>query len=85
VSWLRNSPHNSQIIPLKISPSPFFQRGVKAGTEKIPPLKKGDRGGFEFEFNRYHRVYFLNELLGHHTSPSPDTAAGRACLSDYIV
>ncbi len=36
--------------------------------EKIPPLKKGDKGGFEFEFSRCHRLKFLNELLRHHTS-----------------
>jgi hypothetical protein len=37
--------------------------------EKIPPLKKGDQGGFEFDFSCCNRVDFLNELLRHHTSP----------------
>jgi hypothetical protein len=38
------------------------------GIEKNPLLKKGDRGGFDFEFSRCHRVEFLNELRKHHIS-----------------
>jgi hypothetical protein len=38
------------------------------GIEKNPPLKKGDRGGFDFAFSRCHRVEFLNELRKHHIS-----------------
>jgi hypothetical protein len=34
----------------------------------VPPLKKGDEGGFEFDFSCCHRLDFLNELLRHHTS-----------------
>jgi hypothetical protein len=34
-------------------------------------LKKGDRGGFEFEFSRCHYFEFLNELLRRHTSAPP--------------
>ena len=37
------------------------QRGEKPA-EKNPPLKKGDKRGFEFEFSRFHRLDFLNEL-----------------------
>jgi hypothetical protein len=36
--------------PFDLAQGRLFQRGVKACTERIPPLKKGDRGGFEFEF-----------------------------------
>jgi len=38
------------------------------GIEKNPPLKKGDKGGFDFEFSRCDRVEFLNELRKHHIS-----------------
>jgi hypothetical protein len=35
-------------VPAKNLPFPSFpKRGLKP-TEKIPPLKKGDKGGFEF-------------------------------------
>src|SRR5439155_20751584 len=30
----------------KISPSPLWKEGLKSAPEKIPPLKKGDQGGF---------------------------------------
>ena len=33
-------------------------------------MKKGDKGGFEFDFSCRHRFAFLNELLGHHTRSS---------------
>jgi hypothetical protein len=35
--------------------------------EENPPLKKGARGGFEFDFSRRHRLNFFNELQKHHT------------------
>jgi hypothetical protein len=31
-------------------------------------LKKGDRGGFEFEFGYYHRLEFLSKLWFQDTS-----------------
>ena len=31
--------------------------------EKIPPLKKGDKGGFEFHLNRGHRLDFFNDWI----------------------
>jgi hypothetical protein len=57
VSWSRSSLYSSCLTPPKISPSPLFQRGVKF-QEKLPPLKKGDRGGFEYKFGRSHRLNF---------------------------
>ena len=38
--------------------------------DKNPPLKKGDKGGFECEFRHCHRLEFLNELLSHDSSPN---------------
>jgi hypothetical protein len=46
----------------------FFSKERLNGIEKNPPLKKGDRGRFDFEFSGCHRVEFLNELRRHHTS-----------------
>jgi hypothetical protein len=40
----------------------LFRRGVKAVTEKNPPLKKGDEGGFEYDFSRGHGLDWFNEL-----------------------
>ena len=51
----------------KISPSPLWQRGVRIA-RRIPPLKKGDKGGFELNFRGCHHLDFLNELLRRHTS-----------------
>jgi hypothetical protein len=55
-------PHSSQKSPLPL----FSKEGLNFYGE-ILPLKKGDRGGFEYEFGRSHRLNFLNELLRHHT------------------
>ena len=59
---IRSSLNNFCSVRVKISPSPLFQRGVKAVTEKIPPLKKGDKGGFKHDFSRGHMLHLLNEL-----------------------
>src|SRR3989442_7759182 len=75
VSCLRNSLHNSRPMPPKNLPFPlpstklrtcFSKEGLKS-SEKIPPLKKGDRGGFEYDFSRRHRLEFLHERLKNHT------------------
>jgi hypothetical protein len=50
-------PHSAQKSPL-----PLFS---KEGLAKLPPLKKGDSGGFECGFNPCHGLQFLNELLRH--------------------
>src|SRR6266852_5670442 len=63
VSCLRNSLHNSRPMPPKNLPFPLFSKEGLESSEKIPPLKKGDRGGFEYDFSRRHRLEFLHELL----------------------
>jgi hypothetical protein len=36
----------------------LFQRGVKVVSEKIPPLEKGDQGGFRSDCGRtIHRIF----------------------------
>jgi hypothetical protein len=62
VSWPRSSPNNSRLTPPKNLPFPSFPKRGQRFTEKIPPLKKGDRGGFERDFCRCHRLEFLNEF-----------------------
>jgi len=72
VSCPRNLHIMSSSFRLKISPSPpfdyaqgmLFQRGVESCGENSP-LKKGDRGGFEFELSRCHRLKFSNKFLRH--------------------
>ena len=51
----------------KNCPFPLFGKEGWNRTEKIPPLKKGDQGGFEFNVSGCHRLDFLNELLSQHT------------------
>ena len=56
----------SRVIPSENLPFPSLAKRGENRTEKIPPLKKGDKGGFEFNFSCCHRLDFLNELLSHH-------------------
>src|SRR4029077_16816498 len=55
------------VMPSENLPFPSLAKRGENRTEKIPPLKKGDKGGFEFNFSGCHRLDFLNELLRRHT------------------
>src|SRR3989475_12725116 len=48
-------------------PFPSFPKRGLSPTEEIPPLKKGDSGGFECGLLPPPSFGFFNELLGHHT------------------
>ena len=67
VSCLRSSRHNSRVIPSENLPFPSLAKRGENHTEKNPPLKKGDKGGFEFNFSGCHHLDFLNELLRRHS------------------
>jgi hypothetical protein len=67
VSCPRSSLYNSSVILFENLPFPSLAKRGENRTEKIPPLKKGDKGGFEFNFSGCYRLDFLNELLTRHT------------------
>jgi hypothetical protein len=39
-------------------PFPSFPKRGKSPQQKIPPLKKGDKGGFGLDFNYWHVSVF---------------------------
>ncbi len=62
VSCPRGSLYNSSVIPFENLPFPSLSKRGENRTEKILPLKKRDKGGFEFDFSCCHR-YSKNPSL----------------------
>src|SRR5262245_62131030 len=60
--------HNPLSFRLKNLPFPSFSKRGKNPAEKIPPLKKENEGGFEFDLNGCHHLKFLSEFWRYHTS-----------------
>ena len=52
----RSSLFESRTIPSKNLPFPSLPKRGENSTEKILPLKKEDKGGFEFDFSCCHRL-----------------------------
>jgi hypothetical protein len=56
-------------LPSTVLRTCFAKEGLGSGKRKSP-FEKGDKGGFEIEFSRYHHLDFLNELWIHDGSKS---------------
>jgi len=63
------SQNNSGVIPSEKSPLLLFSKERLISQGVIPPLKKGDKGGFEFHFGWCRRLDFFSEFLGHTSEP----------------